>query len=40
MNQAQSPAQAAKALLDLALSPVRPETYGELVQFGVVRPWK
>ncbi|WP_280250153.1 SDR family NAD(P)-dependent oxidoreductase [Nocardia abscessus] len=40
MSQAQSPAQAAKALLDLALSPVRPETYGELVQFGVVRPWK
>ncbi|WP_280240246.1 SDR family NAD(P)-dependent oxidoreductase [Nocardia abscessus] len=40
MNQAQSPAQAAKALLDLALSPVRPETYGELIRFGVVRPWK
>ncbi|MDE1669646.1 SDR family NAD(P)-dependent oxidoreductase [Nocardia gipuzkoensis] len=40
MNQAQSPAQAAKALLDPALSPVRPENYGELVQFGVVRPWK
>lgn len=40
MNEAQSPAQAAEALLDLALKPVRPETYGELVQFGVLRPWR
>ncbi|MGI5290015.1 SDR family NAD(P)-dependent oxidoreductase [Nonomuraea polychroma] len=38
MNEAQSPAEAATALLDLALQPVKPETYGELVQFGVVRP--
>jgi carbonyl reductase 1 len=38
MNQAQSPAQAAKALLDLALSPVRPETYGELVDSASSAP--
>jgi NAD(P)-dependent dehydrogenase (short-subunit alcohol dehydrogenase family) len=40
MNEAQSPAEAATALLDLALQPVKAETYGELVQFGVVRPWR
>jgi hypothetical protein len=40
MSDAQTPAQAAVALLRLALDPVRPETYGELVQFGHVRPWR
>jgi NAD(P)-dependent dehydrogenase (short-subunit alcohol dehydrogenase family) len=39
MSGAQSPAQAAVAPLRLALDPVRPETYGRLVQFGRVRPW-
>jgi NAD(P)-dependent dehydrogenase (short-subunit alcohol dehydrogenase family) len=40
MSDAQTPAQAAVALLRLALDPVRPETYGELVQFGRIRPWR
>lgn len=40
MDQAQTPAEAAVAPLRLALDPVRPETYGELVQFGRVRPWQ
>ncbi|MCA2230205.1 SDR family NAD(P)-dependent oxidoreductase [Nonomuraea aurantiaca] len=40
MEQAQTPSEAAVALLRLALDPVRPETYGELVQFGQVRPWQ
>jgi hypothetical protein len=31
--------QAAADPLHLALDPVRPDTYGELVQFGRVRPW-
>jgi NAD(P)-dependent dehydrogenase (short-subunit alcohol dehydrogenase family) len=39
MSGAQTPAQAAAPLLRLALDPVRSETYGELVQFGRVRPW-
>lgn len=39
MSGAQTPAQAAAAPLRLALDPVRPETYGQLVQFGHVRPW-
>jgi carbonyl reductase 1 len=40
MSRAQTPAQAAVAPLRLALDPIRPETYGELVQFGRVRPWR
>jgi NAD(P)-dependent dehydrogenase (short-subunit alcohol dehydrogenase family) len=40
MSTAQTPEQAAVAVLDLALSrPVDPATYGELVQFGKVLPW-
>ncbi|HEU5266802.1 MAG TPA: SDR family NAD(P)-dependent oxidoreductase [Jatrophihabitans sp.] len=39
MSGAQTPAQAAVPLLRLAVDPVRPDTYGELVQFGRVRPW-
>jgi carbonyl reductase 1 len=41
MSEAQSPAQAAVALLDLALaSDADPEHYGELVRFGRVLPWR
>jgi carbonyl reductase 1 len=39
MSGAQTPAQAAAEPLRLALDPVKPDTYGELVQFGRVRPW-
>ena len=39
MSGAQTPAQAAAAPLRLALEPARPNTYGELVQFGRVRLW-
>jgi carbonyl reductase 1 len=39
MSEAQTPTDAAVALLRLALDPVRPDSYGELVQFGRVRPW-
>jgi NAD(P)-dependent dehydrogenase (short-subunit alcohol dehydrogenase family) len=39
MSKAQSPAQAATSLLDLALSAVNPEHYGELVRFGRALPW-
>jgi NAD(P)-dependent dehydrogenase (short-subunit alcohol dehydrogenase family) len=39
-GQAQTPQQAAQAVLDLVLSPeVDPATYGELVRFGKVLPW-
>jgi NAD(P)-dependent dehydrogenase (short-subunit alcohol dehydrogenase family) len=39
-SQAQTPEHAARALLDLVLSPqVDPATYGELVRFGKVLPW-
>jgi NAD(P)-dependent dehydrogenase (short-subunit alcohol dehydrogenase family) len=39
-SQAQTPQQAAQAVLDLVLSPeVDPATYGELVRFGKVLPW-
>jgi hypothetical protein len=38
-SDAQSPAQAAQALLGLALSRVNPDRYGELVRFGRVLPW-
>jgi len=41
MSRAQTPAQAASALLDLALDPSPdPAMYGELVQFGKVLPWR
>jgi carbonyl reductase 1 len=41
MGDAQTPAQAAVALLDLALAPdVDPATYGELVRFGRVLSWR
>jgi len=41
MSQAQTPSQAASAVLDLALDPSPdPEMYGELVQFGKVLPWR
>jgi carbonyl reductase 1 len=41
MSAAQTPAQAAEALLDLALAPtVDPRFYGELVRFGRVLPWR
>lgn len=41
MSKAQTPEQAAVALLDLVLAPsVDPATYGELVQFGTVLPWR
>jgi NAD(P)-dependent dehydrogenase (short-subunit alcohol dehydrogenase family) len=38
-SQAQPPDQAAQAVLDLVLGDFDPETYGELVRFGHVRPW-
>lgn len=39
-SQAQTPTEAATAVLDLALSDtIDPATYGELVQFGKVLPW-
>jgi NAD(P)-dependent dehydrogenase (short-subunit alcohol dehydrogenase family) len=42
MSRAQTPAEAAVALLDLALAgpPADPTFYGELVQFGRVLPWR
>lgn len=39
LGRAQTPAQAAVDPLRLALNPFRPDAYGELVQFGKVRPW-
>ncbi len=39
MSHAQTPEQAAEAPLRLALDPYPPASYGELVQFGSVRPW-
>jgi hypothetical protein len=41
MSRAQTPSQAASAVLDLALAPSPdPAMYGELVQFGKVLPWR
>ncbi|WP_242371102.1 SDR family NAD(P)-dependent oxidoreductase [Actinomadura luzonensis] len=40
VRDAPSPAQAARPLLDLALGPVDPAHYGELVRFGKVLPWR
>ncbi|MFJ5989369.1 SDR family NAD(P)-dependent oxidoreductase [Lentzea sp. NPDC092896] len=39
VSTAPTPAQAATALLDLALSPLEPEQYGELVRHGEVVPF-
>jgi carbonyl reductase 1 len=39
MRDAQTPTEAAAQLLALALDPVHPAMYGELVQFGRIRPW-
>jgi carbonyl reductase 1 len=40
MSQAQTPEQAAHAVLDLLLEPtIDPDQYGELVRFGQVLPW-
>ncbi|TCO62228.1 SDR family NAD(P)-dependent oxidoreductase [Actinocrispum wychmicini] len=39
VSTAPTPAQAAVALLDLALDPVRPQHYGQLVRDGEVLPW-
>ena len=39
-SRAQTPEQAARAVLDLSLADrLDPATYGELVQFGQVLPW-
>lgn len=39
VSDAPSPAQAAVPLLDLALGPVVPGHYGELIRYGKVLPW-
>lgn len=39
VSDAPSPAEAAVALLDLVLDPVRPGQYGELIRNGEVLPW-
>jgi NAD(P)-dependent dehydrogenase (short-subunit alcohol dehydrogenase family) len=39
VSAAPSPAQAAGPLIELALGPVDPEHYGELVRHGQVLPW-
>lgn len=39
VSTAPTPAQAAVSLLDLALAPVNPAHYGELVRHGEVLPW-
>ena len=39
-SHAQTPEQAARAVLDLSLADrLDPATYGELVQFGQILPW-
>ncbi|HEY0497565.1 MAG TPA: SDR family NAD(P)-dependent oxidoreductase [Kutzneria sp.] len=40
VSAAPTPAQAAVALLDLALEPAKPEHYGELLRDGEVLPWQ
>ncbi|MEV6236817.1 SDR family NAD(P)-dependent oxidoreductase [Lentzea sp. NPDC051838] len=40
VSTAPTPAQAAKKLLDLALDPLQPEQYGELVRDGEVVPFR
>lgn len=39
VSTAPTPAQAAAAVLDLALDPVKPEQYGELIRYGEVIPF-
>jgi NAD(P)-dependent dehydrogenase (short-subunit alcohol dehydrogenase family) len=39
-SQAQTPDEAARAVLDLIFAGLDPATYGELVRFGRVLPWK
>lgn len=39
-SHAQSPDEAAKAVLDLVFANLDPATYGELVRFGRVLPWR
>jgi carbonyl reductase 1 len=39
-SQARSPRQAAAPIVDLALNPVDPATYGELIRFGEILPWR
>ncbi|MFT7868601.1 MULTISPECIES: SDR family NAD(P)-dependent oxidoreductase [Amycolatopsis] len=39
-SQAQTPDEAARAVLDLVFTEVDPATYGELVRFGRVLPWR
>jgi NAD(P)-dependent dehydrogenase (short-subunit alcohol dehydrogenase family) len=38
-SEAKTPAESAAPIVDLALNPLDPATYGELVQFGKVLPW-
>ncbi|WP_206786993.1 SDR family NAD(P)-dependent oxidoreductase [Amycolatopsis sp. MtRt-6] len=38
-SRAQTPEEAARAVLDLVFADVDPATYGELVRFGRVLPW-
>jgi NAD(P)-dependent dehydrogenase (short-subunit alcohol dehydrogenase family) len=38
-SHALTPAQAARKVVDLALAPLDPTTYGELIRFGRVLPW-
>jgi NAD(P)-dependent dehydrogenase (short-subunit alcohol dehydrogenase family) len=40
VSTAQSPDAAAVALLNLALDPIRPDHYGELVRYGRALPWR
>lgn len=39
-SRAQTPDEAARAVLDLVFADVDPATYGELVRFGRVLPWR
>ena len=39
LSEARTPAESAVPIVDLALNPVDPAMYGELVQFGKVLPW-
>ncbi|MEV5717513.1 SDR family NAD(P)-dependent oxidoreductase [Amycolatopsis mediterranei] len=39
-SQAQTPDEAARAVLDLVFADVDPATYGELIRFGQVLPWR
>ncbi|WIM94140.1 SDR family NAD(P)-dependent oxidoreductase [Actinoplanes oblitus] len=40
VSDAPTPARAAVPLLSLALDPIKPDHYGELVRDGVVLPWR